>query len=247
VKKTVVAWVVAIAGLLIYEMYAVLNHTPGDTLSEAVWKYGMHPMIPFAVGVLIGHFFWQRKGGKALLVLLALPLLMGMERCKIELPQPTPSPTATPVPTPTPEPTPVPTPEPTPTPTPVPSPTPTPAEDCTTRLDGSPVMGAGKHGNRIYDCTPKLTNAERCTEVGMPGRITCPVTPEGDPQRYACEVKLMGGPPVWELKDATGTIKVEYEDNDDPWKGRVTGTGTGKIRACYTNHRACSEWIEVSY
>lgn len=60
-KKTVVAWLVAIAFLLAYEMYAVMNSVPGDTLSEAVWKYGQHPMIAVAVGVLIGHFFWQRK------------------------------------------------------------------------------------------------------------------------------------------------------------------------------------------
>lgn len=63
-KKTAAAWLVAISGLLIYEMYAVFNATPGDTLSEAVWKYGQHPMIWLAVGILIGHFAWQRKGEK---------------------------------------------------------------------------------------------------------------------------------------------------------------------------------------
>ena len=61
-KKTAAAWLIAIAGLLVYEMYAVLNGTPGDTLSEAVWKYGQHPMIWLAVGILIGHFAWQKKG-----------------------------------------------------------------------------------------------------------------------------------------------------------------------------------------
>jgi hypothetical protein len=61
-KKTAAAWLIAIAGLLVYEMYAVLNGTPGDTLSEAVWKYGQHPMIAFAVGVLVGHFWFQKKG-----------------------------------------------------------------------------------------------------------------------------------------------------------------------------------------
>lgn len=63
-KKTVVAWLVAIAFLLVYEFYAVANSVPGDTLSEAVWAYGQHPMVSFAMGVLVGHFFWQRKCGK---------------------------------------------------------------------------------------------------------------------------------------------------------------------------------------
>lgn len=60
-KKTVLAWVIAIVGLLAYEGYAVLNSVPGDTLSEAVWKFGQHPMVAFAAGVLVGHFWWQRK------------------------------------------------------------------------------------------------------------------------------------------------------------------------------------------
>jgi hypothetical protein len=62
VKKTIGAWAVAIAFLLAYEAYAVLNSVPGDTLSEAVWQYGQHPMVAFAAGVLIGHFFWQSRG-----------------------------------------------------------------------------------------------------------------------------------------------------------------------------------------
>lgn len=61
-KRTVTAWLVAITLLLAYEGYAVLNEIPGDTLSEAVWKYGQHPMLTFAVGVVIGHLFWQKKG-----------------------------------------------------------------------------------------------------------------------------------------------------------------------------------------
>jgi hypothetical protein len=60
-KKTVFAWIAAICGLLAYEGYTLLNDVPGDTLSEAVWKYGQHPMIGLAVGVLLGHFFWRGK------------------------------------------------------------------------------------------------------------------------------------------------------------------------------------------
>jgi hypothetical protein len=60
-NRTVAAWLIAVAGLLFYEGYALLNHTPGDTLSEAVWTYGQHPMIVFCAGVLVGHFWWQRR------------------------------------------------------------------------------------------------------------------------------------------------------------------------------------------
>jgi len=61
VKKALAAWVTAGVGLLAYEVYAVVNHTPGDTLSEAMWKYGQHPMIGVAIGILIGHLWWQRS------------------------------------------------------------------------------------------------------------------------------------------------------------------------------------------
>lgn len=61
VKRTAAAWLIAVGGLLAYEMYAVLNGTPGDTLSEAVWIWGQHPMVAFAVGVVAGHFWWQKK------------------------------------------------------------------------------------------------------------------------------------------------------------------------------------------
>lgn len=62
VKRTTIAWVVAIVALLGYEGYTLINTTPGDTLSEAVWAVaGSYPLLPFLVGILCGHFFWQRK------------------------------------------------------------------------------------------------------------------------------------------------------------------------------------------
>lgn len=60
-KSATIAWGVATAILLGYEGYAVVNSIPGDTLSEAVWMHFQHPMISFAAGVLVGHFWWQRK------------------------------------------------------------------------------------------------------------------------------------------------------------------------------------------
>jgi hypothetical protein len=63
IKATRVAWLVAIIGLLVYEGWTLLNSTPNDTLSEAVWEAAYtYPLLPFAAGVLIGHFFWQRRG-----------------------------------------------------------------------------------------------------------------------------------------------------------------------------------------
>ncbi len=43
----------------IYEVVALYQHR-GHTISEIIWgmsKY--HPLVPFALGALMGHFFWQ--------------------------------------------------------------------------------------------------------------------------------------------------------------------------------------------
>ena len=165
-------------------------------------------------------------------------------------PTPAPSPTATPVPLPTPTATPEPQPTPSPTPGPTPTPVPTPATQCGVRLDGDPVMDINPHASmRNYDATPKIRNADRCTEVGFVNRQTCPVTPEGDERRGPCECELMTGAatekcsPVWEMKNATGTLRIELEDG---WMGRLYGSGSGEIRACYPNGAACSAWTAVS-
>jgi hypothetical protein len=122
---------------------------------------------------------------------------------------------------------------------------PPPTEQCSLRLDGEPVMDIANHpaGSRNYDATPKIRNADRCTEVGFPGRQTCPVAPEGDPQRWPCEQELMGGDhPNWEIRNATGGLTIVLVDD---WFGRLVGDGTGEIRACYPNGRACSSWLFV--
>ena len=54
------AWVIAVAGLLLYEGYAL--YTGHETLSRAIWtanktQYG--PLLPFVVGFLMGHLFWS--------------------------------------------------------------------------------------------------------------------------------------------------------------------------------------------
>lgn len=52
-----ILWV-GIALIFAYEMWSVFNHTPGDTISEKIWKLAIHPIVPFAFGVLMGHLFW---------------------------------------------------------------------------------------------------------------------------------------------------------------------------------------------
>jgi hypothetical protein len=44
--------------ILVYEIWSIKNHTVGDTISEIVWKLAKRPIVPFAFGVLMGHFFW---------------------------------------------------------------------------------------------------------------------------------------------------------------------------------------------
>ena len=54
------AWVIGLGLLLAYEAYSLANRIPGDTLSEAVWRgFYRRPLLPFLLGLVIGHFVWQ--------------------------------------------------------------------------------------------------------------------------------------------------------------------------------------------
>lgn len=58
--KTNIAWAILITAALLYEGWTLINHTPHDTLSEAVWAVASkRPLVPFVAGFLMGHFFWQ--------------------------------------------------------------------------------------------------------------------------------------------------------------------------------------------
>lgn len=48
----------AVALLLIYEGWTLINRTPNDTISETVWRANKWPLVPFLIGVLCGHWFW---------------------------------------------------------------------------------------------------------------------------------------------------------------------------------------------
>lgn len=161
-------------------------------------------------------------------------------------PNPTPSPTVEPTPippTPTPSPIPTPTPSPTIAPTPIPTPVPTPTPEdpnvCTIPLNGTPELGVYFLQDRLVDFTPKIRNAARCDlpEVGYKGRQSCPVCDEGCAQRGICESDLMGGiPPNYTC--VSTTLKCNRAEGD--WQVHVNGIGTGTMKACYPNGRACT-------
>ena len=50
-----------LGGALAYEAWALANKRRGDTISEMVWTAtARRPLVPFALGMVAGHFFWQR-------------------------------------------------------------------------------------------------------------------------------------------------------------------------------------------
>jgi hypothetical protein len=50
-----------VGGLCVYELVTLANNREGDTISEIMWATTTRrPILPFAFGVLMGHFFWQR-------------------------------------------------------------------------------------------------------------------------------------------------------------------------------------------
>ena len=60
------AFLALVGGMVVYELVALSETRRGDTISEIMWSETSHyAMIPFAMGVLMGHFFWQRGEGSA--------------------------------------------------------------------------------------------------------------------------------------------------------------------------------------
>jgi hypothetical protein len=48
--------------LVAWDIYVYIEPTPGDTISETLFRWaGRHPIVPFAVGVLSGHWFWGQS------------------------------------------------------------------------------------------------------------------------------------------------------------------------------------------
>jgi hypothetical protein len=50
--------IIAIVMLFIYEIWSLKNEKPDDTITAIVKKFSRKPLLPFAFGMLMGHFFW---------------------------------------------------------------------------------------------------------------------------------------------------------------------------------------------
>lgn len=47
--------------LISWDIYVAVNATPGDTISELALSFaGRHPILPFSLGVIVGHLFWPQ-------------------------------------------------------------------------------------------------------------------------------------------------------------------------------------------
>ena len=45
--------------LLLWETWTLTNNHPKDTVSETVWRaMAKQPLVPFLLGMLMGHFVW---------------------------------------------------------------------------------------------------------------------------------------------------------------------------------------------
>jgi hypothetical protein len=174
-------------------------------------------------------------------------------------PEPT-SPTAAPVPVPDPHPTPTPifgAPGPSATPTPDPSASPTPdpsapgegASEC-----GSPTPPALSKMNVkvhlrvgeawVLDSTPLVgPDAAYCAKIGFTdGRSVCPVRPEGNPQREACELYITGRAadtgrpgPTWSLDDRFCTGRASGCENHPDNQYLLVAYRGGQYKACGRN------------
>lgn len=50
----------ATISLIVYELYTVVSKDKTDMISQEFWKNSVkRPVIPFALGMLVGHFVWQ--------------------------------------------------------------------------------------------------------------------------------------------------------------------------------------------
>lgn len=52
-----------VCGMVVYELVALADKDEGDTISELFWTVSTkRAIVPFALGVLMGHLFWQKDG-----------------------------------------------------------------------------------------------------------------------------------------------------------------------------------------
>ncbi len=154
---------------------------------------------------------------------------------------------------------------PAPQPTPRPNPTPTPDDVPPAGGGGPPASGScgapsppplGRiqvgvlivgAGRLILDSTPLVgPDAGYCQQIGFTdGRQFCPVRPEGNPERFACEAMIIGTAsdtgrigPTWSANGAAcvgGAGNLPYCNNHPDNQFLVYAVGAGTFRACATN------------
>lgn len=179
---------------------------------------------------------------------------------------PGPSPTADPNPNPTPTPVlsgapkPAPSPDGVPSPGSSPSPGPSPSNPPPTAgACGSPIppplssMRVKVHSSGgeawILDSTPLVDDPAYCVSIGYDdGRSVCPVRPEGNPEREACETYVMGNAkdtgrpgPTWTFNGAFCSGKEMGCSNSPENQYQVRVFVSGVFRACGNINGACGE------
>jgi hypothetical protein len=103
------------------------------------------------------------------------------------------------------------------------------------------------NGRLILDSTPLVgPDAAYCREIGFTdGRQFCPVRPEGNPDRFACEAQLIGRArdtgrigPTWSANGAaclSGGGTEPYCNNHPENQYLVFAVGSGTFTACASN------------
>lgn len=132
---------------------------------------------------------------------------------------------------------------------PAPSPEPAPAA-CgaplpppLSRMNTSILLKTGLYWT--LDSTPIVADREYCKAAGYTdGRVACPTRPEGDPQRYACDLLAVGNAadtgrpgPTWRRDGnlCTGIASGCDNDPDNQFHVRVYWQGQGNYTACAAN------------
>ncbi len=46
---------------IVWDIVVAVNRTPGDTISELTLSWAHeHPVLPFCIGIVVGHLFWPQ-------------------------------------------------------------------------------------------------------------------------------------------------------------------------------------------
>ncbi|HEX9185529.1 MAG TPA: hypothetical protein VGB87_00520 [Vicinamibacteria bacterium] len=102
----------------------------------------------------------------------------------------------------------------------------------------------------VLDSTPLVQDTNYCAKIGFPDRSLCPVRPEGNPERSACELLVTGRAadtgrpgPTWTLDGRFCTGSASGCQNHPENQYLVLAYAAGTYRACGKNG-VCGE-VEV--